>query len=151
MTRVVLVTGGSRGIGLACVRRFADQGDKVAVTYHTSPPPEDLFGLACDVTSGESVEAAFKAVEEQYGPVEVLVSNAGVTQDVILLNRKTMSFRQRFHVHEGNFPRRFNQDRSWRTALDFFQNFGDHFTPRTRRRRSRLSLGVDAHRNGARR
>ena len=92
MTRVVLVTGGSRGIGLACARRFADQGDKVAVTYHTSPPPEDLFGLACDVTSGESVEAAFKAVEEQYGPVEVLVSNAGVTHDGLLLRMSEDDF-----------------------------------------------------------
>ena len=92
MTRVVLVTGGSRGIGLACARRFADQGDKVAVTYHTSPPPEDLFGLACDVTSGESVEAAFKAVEEQYGPVEVLVSNAGVTHDGLILRMSEDDF-----------------------------------------------------------
>ena len=92
MTRVVLVTGGSRGIGLACARRFADQGDKVAVTYHTSPPPEDLFGLACDVTSGDSVEAAFKAVEEQYGPVEVLVSNAGVTHDGLILRMSEDDF-----------------------------------------------------------
>ena len=92
MTRVVLVTGGSRGIGLACARRFAEQGDKVAVTYHTSPPPEDLFGLACDVTSGESVEAAFKAVEEQYGPVEVLVSNAGVTHDGLILRMSEDDF-----------------------------------------------------------
>ena len=61
MSRVVLVTGGSRGIGLACARRFADQGDKVAVTYLSSPPPDDVLGVACDVTSGESVEAAFAA------------------------------------------------------------------------------------------
>ena len=92
MTRVVLVTGGSRGIGLACARRFADQGDKVAVTYHTSPPPDDLFGVPCDVTSGESVEAAFRAIEEQYGPVEVLVSNAGVTNDGLLLRMSEDDF-----------------------------------------------------------
>ena len=92
MSRVVLVTGGSRGIGLACARRFADQGDKVAVTYHTSPPPDDLFGVECDVTSGESVEAAFKAIEEQYGPVEVLVSNAGVTNDGLLLRMSEDDF-----------------------------------------------------------
>ena len=92
MTRVVLVTGGSRGIGLACARRFADQGDKVAVTDHTSPPPDDLFGVPCDVTSGESVEAAFKAIEEQYGPVEVLVSNAGVTHDGLLLRMSEDDF-----------------------------------------------------------
>ena len=92
MTRVVLVTGGSRGIGLACARRFADQGDKVAVTYHTSAPPDDLFGVPCDVTSGVSVEAAFKAIEEQYGPVEVLVSNAGITNDGLLLRMSEDDF-----------------------------------------------------------
>ena len=92
MSRVVLVTGGSRGIGLACARRFADQGDKVAVTFHSSPPPDDVFGVACDVTSGESVEAAFAAVEEQYGPVEVLVSNAGVTNDGLLLRMSEDDF-----------------------------------------------------------
>jgi NAD(P)-dependent dehydrogenase (short-subunit alcohol dehydrogenase family) len=92
VTRVVLVTGGSRGIGLACARRFANQGDKVAVTYRTSTPPDDLFGVPCDVTSGASVEAAFKAVEQQYGPVEVLVSNAGVTNDGLLLRMSEEDF-----------------------------------------------------------
>ena len=92
MSRVVLVTGGSRGIGLACARRFVDQGDKVAVTYLSSPAPDDVFGVACDVTSGESVEAAFNTVEEQYGPVEVLVSNAGVTNDGLLLRMSEDDF-----------------------------------------------------------
>jgi NAD(P)-dependent dehydrogenase (short-subunit alcohol dehydrogenase family) len=92
VSRVVLVTGGNRGIGLACARRFADQGDKVAVTYNSSSPPDDLFGVACDVTSGESVEAAFEAIEEQYGPVEVLVSNAGVTNDGLLLRMSEDDF-----------------------------------------------------------
>jgi 3-oxoacyl-[acyl-carrier protein] reductase len=92
MTRVVLITGGSRGIGLACARRFDEQGNKVAVTYLTSPPPEDLFGVPCDVTSGASVEATFKMVEEQYGPVEVLVSNAGVTNDGLLLRMSEDDF-----------------------------------------------------------
>ena len=81
MSRVVLVTGGSRGIGLAVARRFAALGDHVAVTYNSSPPPDGLFGVQCDVTSAESVDAAFAAVEAQFGPVEVLVSNAGITKD----------------------------------------------------------------------
>lgn len=85
MSRTVLVTGGARGIGLACARRFAELGDNVAVTYNSSPPPDGLFGVPCDVTSAESVDAAFKAVEEQFGPVEVLVSNAGITKDGLLL------------------------------------------------------------------
>ena len=85
MSRTVLVTGGARGIGLACARRFAEMGDHVAVTYNTSPPPDGLFGVQCDVTSADSVDAAFKAVEEKFGPVEILVSNAGITKDGLLL------------------------------------------------------------------
>ena len=55
--RIVLVTGGSRGIGLACARRLADAGDRVAVTYHSSPPPDGLFGVQCDVTDSTQVDA----------------------------------------------------------------------------------------------
>ncbi|WP_040493089.1 3-oxoacyl-ACP reductase FabG [Ilumatobacter nonamiensis] len=84
--RIVLVTGGSRGIGLACARRLAADGDRVAVTYNSSPPPDGLFGVQCDVTDSEQVDAAFSAVEEHFGgTVEVLVSNAGVTKDGLLL------------------------------------------------------------------
>ncbi|HEX3089835.1 MAG TPA: 3-oxoacyl-ACP reductase FabG, partial [Ilumatobacteraceae bacterium] len=92
MSRVVLITGGSRGIGLACAQRFAALGDRVAVTYNSSPPPEDLFAVACDVTSAESVDAAFKAVEAEFGPVEVLVSNAGITKDGLLLRMSETDF-----------------------------------------------------------
>ena len=79
------VAGGSRGIGLACAQRFAALGDRVAVTYHSSPPPPGLFAVQCDVTSTASVDAAFAAVEAELGPVEVLVSNAGITNDGLLL------------------------------------------------------------------
>lgn len=92
MSRTVLVTGGARGIGLACAQRFTELGDKVAVTYNTSPPPDDLFGVPCDVTSADSVDAAFTAVESQFGPVEVLVSNAGITHDGLLLRMSEASF-----------------------------------------------------------
>ena len=92
MSRVVLVTGGSRGIGLACAQRFAALGDQVAVTFNSSPPPAGYFGVQCDVTSGESVEAAFAAVEAQFGPVEILVSNAGITHDGLLLRMKETDF-----------------------------------------------------------
>jgi 3-oxoacyl-[acyl-carrier protein] reductase len=92
VSRTVLVTGAARGIGLAVARRFAALGDNVAVTYNTSPPPDDLFGVACDVTSADSVDAAFKAVEERFGPVEVLVSNAGITKDGLLLKMSEKSF-----------------------------------------------------------
>jgi NAD(P)-dependent dehydrogenase (short-subunit alcohol dehydrogenase family) len=84
--RIVLVTGGSRGIGLAVARRFAAQGDRVAVTYRSADPPEGLFGVKCDVTSATDVDEGFKAVEEHFeGPVEVLVSNAGMNRDMLLL------------------------------------------------------------------
>ncbi len=77
---------------MACAQRFAALGDRVAVTYNSSPPPDGLFAVACDVTSSESVEAAFKAVEDQFGPVEVLVSNAGITKDGLLLRMSETDF-----------------------------------------------------------
>jgi len=92
MSRTVLITGGARGIGLACARRFAELGDNVAVTYNSSPPPDGLFGVACDVTSVESVDTAFSAVEERFGPVQVLVSNAGITHDGLLLRMSETDF-----------------------------------------------------------
>lgn len=92
MSRVVLVTGGSRGIGLACARRFAALGDHVAVTYNSSPPPDGLFGVKCDVTDAAQVDAAFSAIEEKFGPVEILVSNAGITKDTLLLRMSETDF-----------------------------------------------------------
>ncbi|WP_327235063.1 3-oxoacyl-ACP reductase FabG [Streptomyces sp. NBC_01317] len=84
MSRTVLISGGNRGIGLAVARSFAEAGDKVAVTYRTGAPPPGLFGVACDVTEEESVKRAVADVEAQYGPVEVLVANAGITRDGLL-------------------------------------------------------------------
>jgi 3-oxoacyl-[acyl-carrier protein] reductase len=83
--RSVLVTGGSRGIGLAAARALAAQGDRVAVTYRASDAPAGLFAIRCDVTNPDDVEAAFTAVEAEQGPVEVLVANAGITRDTLLL------------------------------------------------------------------
>jgi 3-oxoacyl-[acyl-carrier protein] reductase len=85
VARSVLVTGGNRGIGLAIARAFAAKGDKVAVTYRGKPPPEDLFGVRCDVTDNEQVDAAFKEIEAEHGHVEVLVANAGITDDTLLM------------------------------------------------------------------
>jgi 3-oxoacyl-[acyl-carrier protein] reductase len=85
-SRIVLVTGGSRGIGLAIARRFDALGDRVAVTYRSADPPAGLFAVKCDVTSSGDVDEAFKTVEEHFdGPVEVLVSNAGMNRDMLLL------------------------------------------------------------------
>ena len=90
--RTVLVTGGNRGIGVAIAQAFAANGDRVAVTHRGSGAPEGLFGVECDVTSTEQVDAAFTAVENELGPVEVLVSNAGMTDDTLLLRMHDDSF-----------------------------------------------------------
>jgi 3-oxoacyl-[acyl-carrier protein] reductase len=92
MSRVVLITGGSRGIGLACATAFDALGDKVAITYNSTPPPPEFFGVKCDVTDTAQVDAAFAAVEEHFGTVEILVSNAGVTKDTLLLRMKEADF-----------------------------------------------------------
>jgi beta-ketoacyl ACP reductase len=90
--RSVLVTGGNRGIGLAIARAFAAQGDQVAVTHRGSGAPEGLFGVKCDVTSTADVDAAFTAIEAEHGPVEILVANAGITDDTLLLRMSEEQF-----------------------------------------------------------
>lgn len=94
---VVLVTGGSRGIGLACARRLQAAGARVAVTYRSAPPPETgvgepLLALHCDVTVPDEVEACFAKLEAQWGPVEVLVAAAGITADGLLLKMSEERF-----------------------------------------------------------
>jgi 3-oxoacyl-[acyl-carrier protein] reductase len=83
--RSVLVTGGNRGIGLAIAQTFLKAGDQVAITLRTGEPPEGLYGVRCDVTDSAQVDAAVDAVTEHQGPVEVLVANAGITRDTLLL------------------------------------------------------------------
>ncbi|MFI9580572.1 3-oxoacyl-ACP reductase FabG [Streptomyces sp. NPDC052236] len=92
--RSVLVTGGNRGIGLAIARRFAAAGDLVAVTYRGDEPPgeEGLLAVQCDVTDSHQVERAFKEAESVHGPVTVLVANAGVTQDRLLVRMSEADF-----------------------------------------------------------
>ncbi len=90
--RSVLVTGGNRGIGLAVARAFAAQGDRVAVTHRSGEAPEGLLGVRADVTDGASLDAAFAEVEAAHGPVEVLVANAGVTRDQLLMRMADEDF-----------------------------------------------------------
>ena len=92
MARSVLVTGGNRGIGLAIAQAFAAQGDKVAITHRGSAVPDGLFGVKCDVTDAEQVDLAFTEVEAHQGPVEVLVSNAGITDDTLLMRMSEEQF-----------------------------------------------------------
>ncbi|GAA3886385.1 beta-ketoacyl-ACP reductase [Saccharothrix violaceirubra] len=92
MSRSVLVTGGNRGIGLAIAQAFAARGDKVAVTHRGSGAPEGLLGVKCDVTSTAEVDAAFTEIEAAHGPVEILVANAGITDDTLLLRMSDEQF-----------------------------------------------------------
>ncbi|SFC78205.1 3-oxoacyl-[acyl-carrier-protein] reductase [Streptomyces aidingensis] len=92
MSRSVLVTGGNRGIGLAIARSLAEAGDNVAITCRSGEPPEGLLGVRCDITDPEQVEQAYKEIEEKQGPVQVLVANAGITRDQLLLRMSEEEF-----------------------------------------------------------
>lgn len=86
------MTGGNRGIGLAVAQRLLADGHKVAVTHRGSGVPDGLFGVKCDVTDSESVDGAFAEVEAHQGPVEVLVANAGITDDTLLMRMSEEQF-----------------------------------------------------------
>ena len=95
--RSVLVTGGNRGLGHAIAHAFLAGGDKVAFTYRSGEPPQDLVAagglpVVCDVTDTASVDAAFTDAEEAHGPVEVLVANAGITKDTLLMRMSDDDF-----------------------------------------------------------
>jgi 3-oxoacyl-[acyl-carrier protein] reductase len=85
MTRIVLVTGGNRGIGLAIARKFQVEGDTVIVTSRSGDPIDGLNVVKCDVSSSESVDQAFTEIEEKFGPVQVAVANAGITKDGLIM------------------------------------------------------------------
>lgn len=85
MSRIVLVTGGNRGIGLSIARAFQAQGDTVVVTSRTGDPIDGLNVVKCDVSDTASVDAAFDQIEAQFGPVEVAVANAGITRDGLIM------------------------------------------------------------------
>ena len=92
MSRSVLVTGGNRGIGLGIATAFRDAGEQVAVTYRSGGPPEGFLGVRCDVTDQASVDAAFEEIDAAHGPVEVLVANAGITRDTLMLRMSEDDF-----------------------------------------------------------
>ena len=81
----MLVTGGNRGIGRAIAEAFLAQGDRVAVTSRSGGGPDGCLDVRCDITDADAVEAAFTEVEAAHGPVEVLVANAGITADTLLV------------------------------------------------------------------
>jgi 3-oxoacyl-[acyl-carrier protein] reductase len=92
MARSVFITGGNRGIGLAIARAMAADGDRVTVGYRTGEPPEGLSGVRCDVTDGASVTSALTEVTQVQGAPEVLVANAGITRDGLLMRTSDESF-----------------------------------------------------------
>ena len=104
MSRSVLVTGGNRGIGRAIAEAFLAQGDAVAVTTRSGDAPEGAFGVACELTDPGSVDTAFTAVEEHQGSVEVLVANAGITRDTLLLRMGEQDWDDVIHTNlTGSF------------------------------------------------
>lgn len=90
--RVVLVTGGNRGIGRAIAERFLQAGYRVAVTARSGEGPDGTLTVRADVTDAAAVDAAFTKVEAELGPVEVLVANAGVTKDTLLMRMSEDDF-----------------------------------------------------------
>lgn len=90
--RVVLVTGGNRGIGRAIAERFVRDGYRVAVTARSGEGPEGTLTVRADVTDAAAVDAAFTEVEQKLGPVEIVVANAGITKDTLLLRMSEDDF-----------------------------------------------------------
>jgi 3-oxoacyl-[acyl-carrier protein] reductase len=90
--RTVLITGGNRGIGLAIARSFQSAGDRVIITHRSGTAPEGFSGVIMDVTDSESVASAFKEIESQFGTVDVLVANAGITKDGLVVRMSEADF-----------------------------------------------------------
>ena len=90
--KTVLVTGGNRGIGYEIAKEFKAAGHNVCVTYRSGDAPEEFFAVKADVRDSSSITEAFKTIEEQFGPVEVLIANAGITRDTQLLRMKEEDF-----------------------------------------------------------
>ena len=92
--RTVLITGGNRGIGFALAQRFIADGHRVAVTARSGEGPTGSLTVTADVTDGASLDAAVATVEAQLGPIEVLVANAGITKDTLLLRMSDEDFEE---------------------------------------------------------
>jgi 3-oxoacyl-[acyl-carrier protein] reductase len=101
MTRNVLITGGNRGIGLATARSFADNGDNVVVGHRSGSPPDGFFGVHCEVTDEQSVTQAVAEAEDKYGGIDVVVANAGTTDDALTPMMSQDSFQDVLETNVG--------------------------------------------------
>ena len=90
--KVALITGGNRGIGLAIANKFKAEGYQVVVTYRSGNPPADIEGVVMDVTDSESVNAGIATIEKKYGRIDVLVANAGITKDGLVMRMSDADF-----------------------------------------------------------
>jgi 3-oxoacyl-[acyl-carrier protein] reductase len=96
--RTVLITGGNRGIGRSIAEEFIAQGHRVAVTVRSGSGPDGSLSVVADVTDPASLDQAFAEVEEKLGPIEVLVANAGITRDTLLMRMTDAEFEACFAV-----------------------------------------------------
>jgi 3-oxoacyl-[acyl-carrier protein] reductase len=91
-TSIALVTGGNRGIGLAIARSLQSEGHRVVITYRSGTPPEGFDAVQMDVTDGQSVESAFAKIENEIGQPEIIVANAGITKDTLVMRMSDEDF-----------------------------------------------------------
>ena len=89
---IALITGGNRGIGLAIARELKSEGFESIITYRSSRPPEGFSSVQMDVTSTQSVEEAFARIESEFGVPEVIVANAGITKDILVMRMSDADF-----------------------------------------------------------
>ncbi len=92
LTSIALVTGGNRGIGLAIARSLQSEGHRVVITYRSGTPPEGFDAVQMDVTDGQSVESAFTKIESEIGQPEIIVANAGITKDTLVMRMSDEDF-----------------------------------------------------------
>ncbi|MFW0110474.1 beta-ketoacyl-ACP reductase [Rothia sp. P13129] len=90
--KTILVTGGNRGIGYAIAQAFKNQGHNVCITYRSGEAPQEFFSVKADVRDTESINAAYELIEKTYGPVEMLIANAGITRDTLLMRMTEEDF-----------------------------------------------------------
>ena len=141
-SRVVLVTGGSKGIGHGIAAQLAEAGHRVAATYRSGEVPQGVLAVQCDVTDPEQVEAAFAQVESALGNVEVLVANAGITRDTLLMRMSDEDWNQ---VIATNLTGAFRVARRAARPMIRGRSAGSSSSPRWSARWVRLDKSITQH------